>query len=673
MDEGPFMNTPAIPQPDPAVETPARPVVLAPAGSKASFLAALAAGADAVYCGLKQLSARMEARNFTLDELAALADLARRKGTRVFVTLNSLIKPDEIELAGALLVELNRRVGPEALIIQDPALIELAGQTGYKGELHLSTLTQVSFPAALALIKRVRGVTRVVLPRELNVDEIRQMAEACPKGLGLEVFVHGALCYGVSGRCYWSSMLGGKSGLRGRCVQPCRRLYRQGEGERRFFSCLDLSLDVLVRLLLTIPAVKGWKIEGRKKGPHYVYHTVLAYKILRDHPSDGQAKKEAIRLLKRALGREGTRYGFLPQRPIHPIPADGQTASGMLLGKLTGTKSHPYLKVREGLFEGDVLRLGYEDETWHMTQRITRPFPPGSRLYFPPHPEKKSLLDLPVFLIDRRDPELKKKMDALEREMEKPKEKNPPPSLFRAKLPAPFRIKTSPVEQKVYRRLPAHLTGKEETGVWLTEENHRGGTSAGKLWWWLPPVLWPGDEERQRSLVEGLIKKGCRRFVLNAPWQAAFFPYPERLELWAGPFCNISNALAVSWIKSLGFSGVVAGPELGEKDYLSLPRNSPLPLGMVLSGYWPLSLSRILAEGLKTRIPFQSPKGETAWAVEREGLYWIYPNWRLDLTPYRSVLQRAGYRRFIHFLEPLPPKVPQKERPGLWNWKVGLF
>jgi putative protease len=173
--------------------------------------------------------------------------------------------------------------------------------------------------------------------------------------------------------------------------------------------------------------------------------------------------------------------------------------------------------------------------------------------------------------------------------------------------------------------------------------------------------------------VEGLIKKGCRRFVLNAPWQAAFFPYPERLELWAGPFCNISNALAVSWIKSLGFSGVVAGPELGEKDYLSLPRNSPLPLGMVLSGYWPLSLSRILAEGLKTRIPFQSPKGETAWAVEREGLYWIYPNWRLDLTPYRSVLQRAGYRRFIHFLEPLPPKVPLKERPGFWNWKVGLF
>ena len=228
-------------------------MILAPAGNKASFLAALAAGADAVYCGLKQLSARMEAKNFTFEELAGLTDLAHSRGSRVFVTINTLIKPGELNQAGKMLDDLNRRIHPDALIIQDPAVIELARQTGFSGELHLSTLANCGFAAALSLISRIRGVTRVVLPRELNIDEIKQLAEACPDNIGLEVFVHGALCYGVSGRCYWSSFLGGKSGLRGRCVQPCRRLYRQEGGPKRYFSCQDLSLDVLVKVLLSVP------------------------------------------------------------------------------------------------------------------------------------------------------------------------------------------------------------------------------------------------------------------------------------------------------------------------------------------------------------------------------------------------------------------------------------
>ncbi len=145
-------------------KTPTIPLILAPAGNKASFLAALAAGADAIYCGLKQLSARMEAKNFSLEELAGLTDLAHSKGARVFVTINTLIKPDELDLAGKLMDDLNRRVHPDALIIQDPAMIELARQTGFSGELHLSTLTNCGFGAALSLVGRIRGVTRVVLP-----------------------------------------------------------------------------------------------------------------------------------------------------------------------------------------------------------------------------------------------------------------------------------------------------------------------------------------------------------------------------------------------------------------------------------------------------------------------------------------------------------------------------
>ncbi|MEJ2639134.1 MAG: U32 family peptidase, partial [Desulfosarcinaceae bacterium] len=277
-----------------ASAAPSKPEILAPAGNRAAFLAALAAGADAVYCGLKQFSARMEAKNFQLEELAQLTALAHKKRVRVYVTLNTLLKPDETQEMGGLIATLTGRVGPDALIVQDLGVVRLARQAGFKGELHLSTLANVSFPAAIGWIPGKLPVQRVVLPRELSVDEIKQMAAQCPPGLSLETFIHGALCYAVSGRCYWSSFLGGKSGLRGRCVQPCRRLYRQGDRRQRRFSCQDLGLDVLVKVLAGVPQVTTWKIEGRKKGPHYVYYTVTAYRLLRDHGRDPTEKKTAL-------------------------------------------------------------------------------------------------------------------------------------------------------------------------------------------------------------------------------------------------------------------------------------------------------------------------------------------------------------------------------------------
>jgi U32 family peptidase len=184
---------------------PAAPAILAPAGSRASFLAALAAGAEAIYCGLKSFSARMEAKNFTLGELAALTALAHAKGTRVFVTFNALITYNEVNDAGRLLGQLQREVQPDAVIVQDLAMAQLVRQTGFAGEVIWSTLANVTFPAALDFIRQRLPADSIVLPRELSIDEIKTMAAACPPELGLEIFIHGALCYGVSGRCYWSS------------------------------------------------------------------------------------------------------------------------------------------------------------------------------------------------------------------------------------------------------------------------------------------------------------------------------------------------------------------------------------------------------------------------------------------------------------------------------------
>ena len=650
------------------------PAILAPAGNKASFLAALAAGADEIYCGLKQFSARMEAKNFSLEELSALTGLAHDKGVKVHVAINSLLKTEELDRAGTFLKQLDRWVKPDALIIQDLSLLQLARQTGFSGNLHLSTLSNVSVASALELVKKNFRVHRIVLPRELNIDEIKAMALDCPKGLDLEVFIHGALCYGVSGRCYWSSYLGGKSGLRGRCVQPCRRVYAQKNQSKRFFSCRDLSLDVLAKVLLDIPQVRAWKIEGRKKGPHYVFYTVKAYRMLRDHGSDPKMKKQALSLLSYALGRTGTHYNFLPQRPQNPVSIDTQTGSGLLVGKVKGTQQKPFIIPREELLTGDLLRLGYEDESWHGTQRVGKYVPKGGRFFLKTSSKKSPAKGTPVFLTDRREKSLEDILSGIEKELNKKPALKIFPATLTVRLPKRSKNKETVSDLYVFRTLEK-TKFKGLTGLWMGSqaENKLPKGPGHRLWWWLPPVIWPESEINYKELISRVLKKGARNFVLNAPWQLAFFSMPKKLNLWAGPFCNIANPLAVKTLASLGFKGAIVSPELGRNDYVTLPKHSPLPLGIVISGNWPLCVSRIISEKLDAQKPLISPKGEESWVHKFESDYWIYPNWKLDISSKKNELEKAGYCLFVHLVEPIPKEVTLKKRPGLWNWNIDLL
>lgn len=655
-------------------ETFQPPSILAPAGNKDSFLAAIAAGADAIYCGLKQFSARMEAKNFSLEELALLVRLAHDKEIEVYVTLNSLLKTGDIDRAGKLVESLQRLVKPDALIIQDIALIQLARQTGYSGKIHLSTLANVSFAAALELFQKKIKIDRVVLPRELNVDEIKTVAMACPKDLDLEVFIHGALCYGISGRCYWSSYLGGKSGLRGRCVQPCRRVYSQNEQKKRFFSSLDLSLDVLVKVLLSIPKIRVWKIEGRKKGPHYVYNTVTAYRLLRDNVGNPKIKKEALYLLSQALGRTGTHYNFLPQRPQNPLQIDVQTGSGLFVGRVKGTKLKPFLTTRKELLSGDVLRVGYEDEPWHSINMVSKYVPKGGRFYLQPFSQRTPAKGIPVFLRDRREKSLEEELAKLEKRMKSMTVSKVSSSMFNARLPKRTREKSAALDLHVYRELGKPKPQKN-VGLWLSpyvqKKLPKGFVS--RIWWWLPPTIWPEEEKKIKELVDIAQKRGSRNFVLNATWQMVLFPSPKKLNIWAGPFCNISNVLAIKTLASLNFAGVIVSPELGQEDYFLMPKHSPLPLGIVISGNWPFCISRIVSKNLKAEKPFTSPKGEEGWVKKFGSDYWVYPNWKLDLRGKKDALKRAGYILFVNLIEPLPKEVKLKKRPGSWNWDLGLL
>ncbi len=732
-----------------------RPSILAPAGDKDSFLAAVAAGADAIYCGLKIFSARMEAENFGIEELSALTLLAKSKNIKVYIAFNSIIKQNEIDKVLKILKKITEYVQPHALIVQDLGMIPLARKAGFKGELHLSTLGNCCFTKGLEPVKNA-GFARVVMPRELNIDEIKAMAEKTPKGLELEIFIHGALCYGVSGRCYWSSWFGGKSGLRGRCVQPCRRIYTQNKNKQRFFSCFDLSLDVLVKVLKDIPQVTCWKIEGRKKSPHYVFYTVKAYRMLRDHGHEPDKKKTALAFLTYALGRPATHYNFLPQRPQNPLKKDVETGSGLFTGRVKIDKK-PYFITREALLTNDLLRIGYEDDKGHAIQRVTRSVPKKGKLVLKQGKKGRLKKGMPVFIVDRKESDIALLIKQLEAELAEIQ--RPVVKPLELELNGKSKSSKGKKRQKNYNktmdiclkrnfsdlnrsgqglnrsgqgRFRQDYSGKKpkfsgrntvkNNALWLSNENieKTPAKAIKNISWWLPPVIWPGkDEQNCFDAIHKVLAKGGRLFVLNIPWQISLFDAPAKfttgagttdklftdkfstgklrngrfapdkykytynqsiktgkvkgLSLWAGPFCNITNSACINALKEMGFSGAIVSPELDQDTFLSLPEFSPLPLGAVITGNWPLSISRSISDEIRLDQIFSSPMGENCWVSKQDENYWVYPGWQFDLSTKKEEMIKAGYSVFINMDENIPKKIIMKKRPGLWNWKLRLL
>ena len=655
------------------------PEILSPAGDSQSALAAFAAGADAVYLGLKHFSARMAADNFSTLDLSRLVDLAHSDGRKVYVALNTLLKPDDLSAAGRLIKRVCLGAAPDGLIVQDLGALELARQTGFTGGVFLSTLANVTHPSAVRSARNA-GASRVILPRELSIDEIRDLDAACPDGLGFELFIHGALCWCVSGRCWWSSYMGGKSGLRGRCVQPCRRVYTQKGKTGRFFSCQDLSLDVLVKTLLEMPNIVSWKIEGRKKGPHYVYYVTSAYRMLRDHGQDPQARKEALAILEMALGRPPTRSRFLPQKNADPTSLDCQTSSGLLVGKVARDDNGQYVvKPRFDLLPQDYLRIGVEDESWHATLPVTRRVPKGGTLTLklPRHKSPKN--GTPVLLIDRREPELMALLAEWEQRLAKAKARPEADVAFIYRAPAAAKPEKK-LDIVLKGSLPKGREGKSMVkpgtvqGLWLSPKalDAVSRTLFSRISWWLPPVIWPDEEDGWRRMVRLALRNGARHFVCNEPWQNTLFE-DGKVVLTAGPFCSITNAAACGVLRDMGFSAAFVGPELEGADILALPKQSCLPLGIVLSGYWPMGISRHGINPLKMEDPFQSPKGETFWARRYGQNTWIYPAWPLDITRHRSALEKAGYSTFVTLAEWPPQSVGEAKRTSEFNWEVGML
>ncbi len=250
-----------------------RPELLAPAGGRDALKAALLGGADAVYLAGTRFGARASAENFDDEGLAWARRVTRALERRLYVAVNTCVFDDEWDDLVAHL-RLLSHLGVDAVILQDLGVLDALHHLGLALPVHLST--QAAWDGAGgAEALAARGVTRVILPRETPLDTIRDLAARGP--FQVEVFVHGAHCYSVSGRCWWSAALGPRSGNRGTCAQPCRRGYVAGDAPEPWFSPRDLrALEHLQAL--SESGVAALKIEGRLKRPDYVGAVTRAYR-----------------------------------------------------------------------------------------------------------------------------------------------------------------------------------------------------------------------------------------------------------------------------------------------------------------------------------------------------------------------------------------------------------
>lgn len=328
-----------------------RTELLAPAGNYECFLAAIHAGADAVYLAGKQFGARAAADNFSQDELIRAIRYAHLFGRRVYMTVNTLLKDDELDgLCEYLSPYVN--VGLDAVIVQDLGVLSVIKRQFPQLAVHCSTQMTITDEWGVRLAKEL-GAVRVVPARELSINEIRQMKQACP-AMELECFVHGAMCYCYSGQCLMSSMIGGRSGNRGACAQPCRLPYdMETAGKTYPLSLKDLCAVQLIPELIEA-GIDSFKIEGRMKNAEYCAGVTAVYRAVMDRFfADGKAAqgvtKEELSLLRGLYVRSEIGDGYYHCRPGGHMLTQGKPGyRGCDESVLSALRAH-YLDQKPGI------------------------------------------------------------------------------------------------------------------------------------------------------------------------------------------------------------------------------------------------------------------------------------------------------------------------------------
>ncbi len=351
--------------------------IVAPAGNMERFYSAISATADEIYLGLKGFGARRNAENFTVEELKKAIDYAHLRGSRIFLTLNTIMTNREIELLYSTLKDLYN-YGLDAIIVQDLGYAEYLHKNFPSIEIHGSTQMTVANYYEINYLKEL-GFKRIVLPRELCFEEIKEIRKNTD--IELEVFVSGSLCISFSGNCYMSSFIGGRSGNRGMCAQPCRKEYKTSCGEKSYFLSPKDQLYGLdeIKKLQEI-GVESIKVEGRMKDVSYVYETVSYFRNL----INGIDKEENTH----KLFNRGYSKGYFYDNDKNIMNRDYSYNMGEKIGEVVGKS----IRLDEDIVSGDGItfvsknykNLGgtYINKIAYKNEKLILNFPDGTKYIF---------------------------------------------------------------------------------------------------------------------------------------------------------------------------------------------------------------------------------------------------------------------------------------------------
>jgi len=636
-----------------------KPELLAPAGTINVFERAIEAGADAVYIGAPALNARAQSRDFSMAEIMAMIRFAHEKGVKLYLAANSLLKENEISLAVETLAMLEE-LQPDALIIQDLGVYRLCREYFPHLRLHASTLLGAHNSLAVIQFEKM-GFERVVLARELTINEIEAIAEK--SRVQLEVFVHGALCFSYSGLCLFSSYLGGKSGLRGRCVQPCRRRYQwkqPGEKPGYYYSMNDLSGIAHVHELLKA-GIASLKIEGRLKSAHYVSSVVKAYRMVIDADAeDRNILRQAGELLNQAMGRKTSPGYFRPKESNELISPYHSGNIGMYMGqagKGTG-KGKVSLALKQPLQVGDRLRLHQED-TGERVAFTLRNIMKNGRKVSQAEPDDAVIVEVPavvktgdsLFKVDSRtareaekvqpfiDPnrfnqsikklqqKTKKKVTALQQSLVSGQvrlKKAPAAGMRRkrgASVAAPLLdIKIDDLQVLKFRLpvMPNQLLVELNRKTYNDFQHQKKTVKKfyDRIVWCLPPIILESEVGFFSKAINQLIKNNFRTWQIGHIGQQLLFDGKEKVYLSGDYTLNVLNSQSLYVLKSLGLPRAQIAIEIDRESLRDILSSKPathsgVDLGMTVYGTPPLFTARPMADHFKYTRPFVSPKGET--------------------------------------------------------------
>lgn len=619
-----------------------KPELLLPAGNPESFYAAVEGGANAVYLGITQFNARNRAKNFNINDLQTITNYAKQREIKVYVTLNTLIKNEELPYLLNTLYMLSQ-IDISSIIIQDWGVYYFVKKHFPKIPVHAST--QMGYHNSIgAQYAEDKGFERVIMARELTADELNTISRKT--GIELEIFVHGALCYSFSGMCLFSSYLGGYGANRGLCKQPCRKIFELNNKNGYFFCLKDNQLiDHLPQLAKL--GISSLKIEGRMRTATYVYNVAKAYRMAID---DHTKIEEAKSILQKDLGREKTSY-FFGGNLENTFTNTKNT--GNFIGSISSIKSGAFVfSPKTNIAKGDRIRIRSKNGLDKIQFKVSSFSWIKDDTIEIDCPGKDVEINDDVFLTSRKEPFPTK----IKHEKQVTGIKKIPHKLIQNKL-SEFKKIQGGKKEKIFVRIntlewlkKVYLGAIDGVFLHFNQKDRKNldinapflKKYKAKIFFELPKFIPEGQLEEIKAYCSEVFKHGFRNFVLGHISQKLLLP--KGCQYYTNENVYTLNDAAISFLKQEKITNYIY-PLENDLENLMKGKNRD---GIVPVYFYPvLFLSRMPVNTIKNNHIFQDEEGKGFKKHVVDGLTYILPGQPVSIIHHTKKLRELGYSQFI--------------------------